>query len=860
MKRIHFILLLLSITLSSTTHSIVIRYEKSRAEPKEREESFFIYPDYQPETPNTLDKQAIELAKNEAFAPVGMVQLIFSNKKKTDFIEVRCTGTLIDKRSVLTTADCIRPLTQGFDFFRERGETRDNSFTLGNDLYSHPETTAKIEGVAYYESYTKDTRDMEAQNLALLFLDTAMEDVEPAKLFDGNVDEIFDQKVVFVGFGFAGNPVDGIKPNIDYLKRACEQQVTGFKKSMYQTQFSNTDAYLSGMFTHGDQGGPAFFKNSRGEWQLVGVNALRIVPPTDKSKKSSKDARLVPYGTVGYSLAIPAYLDWIKEHQGKKNATRVSNLGELEESTWDFLPFWKKHQAPKNSLGYYFDVLFDQSGIVTISDYYSVDRLTLNHPGAQVFLPRVQMLAATPEKVDQHVKDLYSEGKFFEAVEYRRTILEHPDAEHAKRRSQLYATTAIIHDGALHIDGELWVERCEINGGVLRGVGELKNSTIPVINRGGTVSPGFNKQIGKLTIWGDYLQEKGGTLTIKVAKTEYIANKSIRYKVTHDSLKVFGEATLGGTLEIVETGLPLSVDTRLNILDVSQRVYGKFDKIKAPLHLKPIVHYGGHDITITFTAPDKVSLDNMENRDVTINHAEKLLVVDVPKLKSLALNGGIIIGGDKLVVQGDFSVIDGILAAGKIETTNEFVIDGEYRQTGGKLVIKVMNPLELQPTIGTMKPQTFHDSVMVTGSAHLGGHLDLSISPEAPVEHGESIVILRAQNITGEFTSVNEFPSLLKPYITYKPTEVVVTFLADPFSSVSEITDPDLKLLAKFLDETRERKQEGIFMSSIKTLERIPKIELPIRLKILQTLMRMSPSATLPVANSEGSETRQGNF
>lgn len=112
--------------------------------------------------------------------------------------------------------------------------------------------------------------------------------------------------------------------------------------------------------------------------------------------------------------------------------------------------------------------------------------------------------------------------------------------------------------GTTIVDGTLLVpvgsapsrEIIELLGGTLGGSGTVFAS---VTNRGGIVAPGMSP--GRLSIFGNYIQETDGTLAIEIggpsAGSEY------------DVLQIFGAATLDGTLDLslIDDFEPTSVQT-----------------------------------------------------------------------------------------------------------------------------------------------------------------------------------------------------------------------------------------------------------------------------------------------------------
>jgi hypothetical protein len=102
--------------------------------------------------------------------------------------------------------------------------------------------------------------------------------------------------------------------------------------------------------------------------------------------------------------------------------------------------------------------------------------------------------------------------------------------------TQTGGTTSVIGTGVLQSAG---TGNFNLKAGVLQGTGTATFTS--VINSGGQVNPGLSGQTGKLTIMGNYSQNAGGTLNIRLGGTA---------AGQFDQLAVSGVATLGGTLKV----------------------------------------------------------------------------------------------------------------------------------------------------------------------------------------------------------------------------------------------------------------------------------------------------------------------
>jgi hypothetical protein len=133
----------------------------------------------------------------------------------------------------------------------------------------------------------------------------------------------------------------------------------------------------------------------------------------------------------------------------------------------------------------------------------------------------------------------------------------------------------------------------ELLGGMLGGSGAVFAS---LTNSGGTVSPGMSP--GRLSIFGNYIQDVGGTLAIEIggaaAASEY------------DVLQVLGSATLDGTLDLslIDDFEPTTVQSFRAL--TAFPVTGTFDIVNGtavPNGLEFVPVYGIGDVTITVAQP-----------------------------------------------------------------------------------------------------------------------------------------------------------------------------------------------------------------------------------------------------------------
>lgn len=783
---------------------------------------------------NQANEKHLELAKDEAFLAVGKLELAFINDNTSEKIRAFCTGTLIDPRTVLTSADCIEPLIKSSGFRLHHGELdEDNTFTLGNDVYSEPLAQQKILSASFFPSFVANMEGMEARNLALLFLKEPIRNVKPAQLFDkhkieNNLNALINDEVVMVGFGFYGDPQNGINNRIDYKKRACLQKIKSYQRSMFTSRFGIESEEMHGMFTHGDQGGPIFIKQD-GTFVLLAVNAFRKISELEQaSEKVKADPRYLPYGTTGYSLAVPCYEKWLKNNKGLK---KISRADFSEKSEWDFDVFWKPQLKPNNEIGSYYEVLLNQPNAVLVNKFFTVDKLVINNNNAQLIVPKAVETAWDEIELEEQITKLLKEDKKFEAVEYSRTFFKIPKAQKMHRLLQFKSDEIILKQGHMRIDGELSFNRLAIKGGRLSGFGELIHSEIPVRNSGGIVAPFDPEKAAKLIMWGDYHQldegEKnlGGSLKIRVIKTKK-AKKEI---LTNDVLVVKGQTQLGGTLIIKEIGEPIIEGDEISFLH-SPKILGRFSKIEVPTHLKAELIYNEQSIKIIF---------HDLGTSIEVNEKQKLILPKPQSFKSFKIAGGQVfatkaiklLDGASLVLEsGELNILPG-------DENNVLEINGNYEQQEGSLNIRFYKELvekisvskfykqsdetliEFTPEMATkphdksriievpVKNPEFiykNDLCRISGQAILAGKLKLSFDDEPIIQAGAEFTLLEAQKINGQFEEIESLETSLSPSLIYTPTSVKIRFDAKGYSSI-EFKDERAKKVAIILDTIRNQ-------------------------------------------------------
>jgi outer membrane autotransporter protein len=150
-----------------------------------------------------------------------------------------------------------------------------------------------------------------------------------------------------------------------------------------------------------------------------------------------------------------------------------------------------------------------------------------------------------------------------------------------------YSGDTNINAGTLQVDGLIASANTFVNlGGALAGIGTIGGNLF----NSGVVSPGDSP--GTLTVKGNYIQNATGTLRIEIGGLAL---------PQHDLLRVTGNATLNGALQLVliNSFAPLSGDTVI-ILSATGGVTGTFATVEKGTLLSVQVIYDPTDVRLAF--------------------------------------------------------------------------------------------------------------------------------------------------------------------------------------------------------------------------------------------------------------------
>ena len=207
--------------------------------------------------------------------------------------------------------------------------------------------------------------------------------------------------------------------------------------------------------------------------------------------------------------------------------------------------------------------------------------------------------------------DLTLVGKLFEVAGTTGNLVKEGTGTLRMLGQSVYSGDTVINGGRLQVDGSITNARTFVNpGGTLAGVGFIRGN---VFNYGGNVAPGASP--GTLTIKGNYVQNKDGTLTIEVAGAK---------SGQHDLLAVSQRATIDGNLRIVNVGTKslLKPGQSIDILTAEKGVSGTFNDIaQGDTLVTNRVVYSENAVSIEGISDPFASIPGLTPNQVAVAHA-----------------------------------------------------------------------------------------------------------------------------------------------------------------------------------------------------------------------------------------------
>jgi outer membrane autotransporter protein len=421
--------------------------------------------------------------------------------------EARCTGTLINSRTVLTAAHCAVSDETGavFSWFDEAGIRFSPDSTLAS-----PNDRA-LSGVAVNPAYV--TEGFSSSDLALVSLAQPVTGVAPVTLAT-SPDQMpgLGDVVWLAGYGQIGT---GTVNDLGYddRRRAVTSTLGQVKvlpdgrleiSVQFRDPLSPDDPNDFGVDTpvpawqggtsFGDSGGPLFMIGPEGELIHVGVSFTAGFSDPDRPGEY-----LFIYGSPSHYGAVADHADWLAAANPlRTTAAAAGAFAWSEAARWtDTLG---RHETPDNAdgdfvgygtVGRYYEVTLANPAQVRLDLSPTIDRLTLSHAGAGL-----DIAAGTRLEV----------------------LLD-----------------AALAGGSLAIAGALETGRLLQFGGVVSGTGTLQAAS-GYVQAGGTLAPGAAGVLGTLTLAGDYAANDAARLNVRLGAAGA------------DLLAVSGTAEIGGTL------------------------------------------------------------------------------------------------------------------------------------------------------------------------------------------------------------------------------------------------------------------------------------------------------------------------
>ena len=198
-------------------------------------------------------------------------------------------GTLIRSNWILTAAHVATALQED----REKGRT--DKVICGGKAY-------EVDQIFVHPDYEL-LRSVISHDISLVKIKQMVDDIEPAKLYNGE-DEV-GKLITLVGAGDWGNGETGTQ-GWDQVTRAATNRIDFGNDQWIFFSFDSPDSgkatEYEGVSGGGDSGGPAFVK-------IDGVNYLAGVSSHQKGHGQFRQGH---YGVKEYYARVSSYLDWIE--------------------------------------------------------------------------------------------------------------------------------------------------------------------------------------------------------------------------------------------------------------------------------------------------------------------------------------------------------------------------------------------------------------------------------------------------------------------------------------------------------------------------------------------------------------------
>ncbi|MEX2631178.1 MAG: autotransporter domain-containing protein [Tistlia sp.] len=456
------------------------------------------------------------------------------------YLDMGCTGTLIDARTIVTAAHC---------FGSQRDADLAGAGAVSFKSIVAAPADARFSSVLVHPDYREDV--FARRDIAIIALDRPITSIRPIPLARSVTAD--GQEVVIVGYGLstlASDP-DGVLDDsrrrvatnsLDFLGRASDLPPSGDDELPddqtvlavdvdhvpedpdYSSLGASLARALEGGGAPGDSGGPLFLVLPDGSLVLIGVLTGGHAPTEAAEVEGAifNGKLMLGYGGITLWQSVPFFYDWLQE-----NSFLRWTSAEAGDGDWSSPGHWSGGVVPNNAQGYveggrarYYNVTLDQAGRTRLDIDATVDSLTVRNA-----LARLDIL---------------------------------------KSRTLETEAGTTLSSGLLHVDGSLKAAWLDLLGGTLAGRGRVSTSA-GLLQTGGTVSPGGTGAIGRLSIEGTF-DQRGGRLLAELKGAE-----ADRLEVTG------GTARLGGTLEVGLLSAPPDIGARFTVVTGDDLELSKLD-------------------------------------------------------------------------------------------------------------------------------------------------------------------------------------------------------------------------------------------------------------------------------------------
>lgn len=802
------------------------------------------------------------------FLSVGTIDLtmhIHEGGRKVKSVQTLCTATLIDAKTVITSAECVYPL-----LYAKHSDTaayidsKNSYFVI--DYNEGFKISSRLEKILIYHPSINigesefDRFDLSASPVVLLFLTDPIYDVDPAKLYESQEIDLESQSLTMVTYG--GEDEGPIPGTIKQVFKGAEG-VFKANSLVFQWQYSydTKKPYL----TKGEHGAPVFIKDPKSrQWLLLGIAishdsehyyAAAIGPvhtwlSEEKGQQEASFRRTNADPINFWSQPEIWQRDIFRKVAKLKSETSLSTdeeesvdkksqiLKRISPSSWDLSK--ENLMAPDNTSHKQWSVVFDREGRLVLSQSATIDDLIIDHPAFSLIIPESYKIGKKLSEFEQDIQSLVDDENYKESIGFRDLFVGvDKEDELVSLKGLLESRTVKMKQGLMDVSGELHALDMTMSGGFLVGEGKLVVAQRGLIQKGGVIAPGYSNQFAKLEpkniqleIWGNFEQsgyirsKETGELAEKVGTLRFNITVNDKNKMVYDRLKVIGSAKIGGNLQIfIKPNLDMHNKT-ISLFEATQGIEGEFAQVEVSGGYITKLDYVGSQLKITFIDPKRGERQPFEayrakgilkKYPKILSHETYKLEGDIHEFVSMQLQGGELRGHGYIKMRKDALYNCGTL---KVENGTEpalMYIDGDYEQCkssdpealpelGGKLVLTINDP----------SAEVAGDRLKISQTAYLGGSLVLVALNPARLDFGQRIKVLEAKNIVGAFDRIILLNSKLtaKPIFTEHGLEVELSGLRFEDLASSE----DLSA-ARILDKIQKIKTTGPTAPLLKVLQ-----------------------------------------